>query len=186
MHDLFQRLSIDWQTGLTVLSLRGEGESIAKGVERATGVALPLKANATVTHNGIRLVWVSPDDYFVIAPAGQAATLEAALRDALLGQHFAVTDVSSGYHLLSLTGSGARSMLAQGCPLDLHSEKWGSGQCAGSHFFKASLRLWCTSDEPVFELLVRRSFAPYVNTMIKKASLELEVSRSGMDIEAYE
>lgn len=181
-------LHIHWQTDLTVLSLRGEGAAIAQGVERALGVALPMQANTTHLQNGIRLVWVSPDDCFVIAPPSLAAKLETTLREALQGQHFAVTDVSSGYHLLSLAGSGARSMLAQGCPLDLHPKNFAIGQCAGSHFFKASLWLWPvsdSSDEPKFELLIRRSFAPYFNTMINKASLELKIERAGAEIEAY-
>jgi sarcosine oxidase, subunit gamma len=188
MPDSYQQLHIDWQADLSVLSLRGEGAQIAQCVKTALGLDLPIVANTTHEREGIRLVWVSPDDCFVIAPTAQAAKLEAALRQALQGQHFAVTDVSSGYHLLSLAGSDTRSMLAQGCPLDLHPSNFSTGQCAGSHFFKASLWLWPISDsptEPKFELLVRRSFAPYVDTMIRKASLECQVQRSGAEIEAY-
>ena len=165
-------LHIHWQTDLTVLSLRGEGNAIAAAVEHALGLPYPLTANTTQAKKGMRLVWVSPDDCFVIASSGQAEKLEASLRQALQGQHFAVTDVSNGYHLLSLAGSGARSLLAQGCPLDLHPSKFGIGQCAGSHFFKASLWLWQVANEskvdPKYEVLIRRSFAPYVNTMIQK------------------
>ena len=185
MPDPVQNLHIDWQTSLTVLSLRGEGSAIAQGVRRALGVELPLGPNTTHAHGDVRLVWVSPDDFFVLAPAAQASRLEAALRDALQGQHFAVTDVSSGYHLLSLAGTAARSMLAQGCPLDLHPHSFGMGQSAGSHFFKASLWLWLQSAEPRFELLVRRSFAPYVDTLLRKASLACDVQRSGVEIEGY-
>ena len=206
MPELDQKtLHIKWQTSLTVLSLRGEGTEIAAGVQRALGVELPLNPNTTNpntpnpnttnpnttnpnpphAHGDVRLVWVSPDDFFVLAPPAQAPRLEAALRDALAGQHCAVTDVSSGYHLLSLAGTAARSMLAQGCPLDLDPRSFGLGQCAGSHFFKASLWLWLASDEPRFELLVRRSFAPYVDNLLSKASLDCDVQRSGGEIETH-
>jgi sarcosine oxidase, subunit gamma len=178
-------LHIQWQTELSVLSLRGEGPTMTQGAEAALGIALPLAANTTHEKNGIRCVWVAPDDWFVIAPHAQTFELEARLRQALQGQHFAVTDVSSGYHLLALSGSGARSMLAQGCPLDLHARAFLPGQCAGSHFFKASVWLWRVDDTPRFDLLVRRSFAPYVDTMLSKASLETTVQRSGAKIEAY-
>jgi sarcosine oxidase, subunit gamma len=186
MPDSSLELHIQWQTDLTVLSLRGDGAKIAPGVENALGMALPLAANTTAESKGIRCVWVAPDDWFVIAPQAQAATLEAQLRDALQGQHFAVTDVSSGYYKLSLAGSGARSMLAQGCPLDLHPSVFAAGQCAGSHFFKASVWLWPLTDAPHFELLVRRSFAAYVDALLNKASLGMHVKRSGAKIEAYE
>ena len=185
MRESQQTLHLHWQADLTVLSLRGEGTQIAAAVESCLNVPYPLTANTTQEKSNTRLVWVSPDDCFLIAPSGHAEKIEANLRHALLGKHFAVTDVSSGYHLLTLAGSGARSMLAQGCPLDLHPSKFGLGQCAGSHFFKASLWLWPAADEDKFELLVRRSFAPYVSSMIKKASIELRVDTSGAEIEAY-
>ena len=185
-----QTFGLHWQTDLTVLSLRGEVTQIAAAVESCLKVPYPLTANTTQANSGTRLIWVSPDDCFVIAPSGQAEKLEANLRQALKGQHFAVTDVSSGYHLLSLAGSGVRSLLAQGCPLDLHASKFGLGQCAGSHFFKASLWLWPVASDSAngdskFELLIRRSFAPYVDTMIKKASLECELTSSGAKILAF-
>jgi sarcosine oxidase, subunit gamma len=185
MPDHSSSLHIQWQTDLSVLSLRGEGADIAQGVELALGVALPLQANTTHEQNGVRCVWVSPDDYFVISSNGQAAAHEVKLRQKLQGKHFAVTDVSSGYYRLSLSGSAACSMLAQGCPLDLHPSVFGLGQCAGSHFFKASLWLWRVSNAPRFDLLVRRSFAPYVDTLLRKASLEYAVERTGAEIEAY-
>jgi sarcosine oxidase, subunit gamma len=185
MHDQSSRLHIQWQTDLTVLSLRGEGIDIAQGAEQALGLALPLQPNTTHERDGVRCVWVSPDDWFVVSTAGQAATQEAKLRQALQGKHFAVTDVSSGYCRLSLSGTAARSMLAQGCPLDLHPSLFRVGHCAGSHFFKASIWLWPISDAPRFDVLVRRSFAPYVDTMLQKASLEYQVERTGATIEAY-
>lgn len=178
-------LNIHWQTDLSVLSLRGEGSLIAQGAELALGLKLPNEANTTHEKNATRCVWVSPDDWFVLAEHGQAAQLESQLRQALSGQHFAVTDVSSGYYRLSLSGSAARTVLAQGCPLDLHASKFGTGQCAGSHFFKASVWLWLVSDAPRFDLLVRRSFAPYVDSMLRKVSLEHSIVRSGAKIESY-
>lgn len=189
MLDQSQHLHIQWQTDVSVLSLRGEGAAIAQGAEAALGMALPLAANTTHEKNGLRCLWVAPDDWFVIAPHAQAAALEAKLRDSLQNQHFAVTDVSSGYYRLALSGTGARSMLAQGCPLDLHTSVFKPGQCAGSHFFKASVWLWLVATDspaaPRFDLLVRRSFAPYVDTMLRKASKETTVERSGAEAEAY-
>jgi sarcosine oxidase, subunit gamma len=185
MHDQRLSLHIQWQTDLSVLSLRGVGADIAPNVELALGVTLPLKSNTTHERNGVRCVWVSPDDCFVLSAAGQAAAQEAKLREALQGKHFAVTDVSSGYACLSLSGTAARSVLAQGCPLDLHPSAFGIGQCAGSHFFKASVWLWLASDAPRFDVLVRRSFAPYVDALLRKASLEYRVERAGAKIGAY-
>lgn len=65
-------------------------------------------------------------------------------------------------------------MLAQGCPLDLHERSFHSGMSAGTHFFKASIWLWQLDDQPSFQLLVRRSFAPYVHLMLQKATREYD------------
>ena len=65
-----------------------------------------------------------------------------------------------------------REALAQGCPLDLHPRAFKVGQSAGSVFFKASVWLWQTGDEPTFEVLVRRSFQNYAWEMLQRVSRE--------------
>jgi heterotetrameric sarcosine oxidase gamma subunit len=45
------------------------------------------------------------------------------------------------------------------------------GRGAGTHFFKASVWLWRTDDD-VFELLVRTSFAGYVQELLRRCTLE--------------
>jgi sarcosine oxidase gamma subunit len=47
------------------------------------------------------------------------------------------------------------------------------------------LWLWLNSDAPRFDLLVRRSFAPYIDTMLRKASFEYAVESTGAEIETY-
>jgi sarcosine oxidase subunit gamma len=74
--------------------------------------------------------------------------------------------------VLHLSGTPARDVLAQGCPLDLHPRIFKRGASAGSHFFKASVWLWQTDEAPVYELLVRRSFTGYVWLMLERASAE--------------
>lgn len=163
-----------WRNGLSVLNLRGNPEDAAfrEGVLQALGLALPTQACTTVANDTMRLVWVGPDDWFVMGPKGEAPAIEARLRQALAGQHFAVTDVSSGYTVLHLSGQPVRDVLAQGCPLDLHPKVFGSGSAAGSLFFKASVWLWQTEATPVYEVLVRNSFRDYVWLMIERSSLE--------------
>jgi len=163
-----------WREGLAIVNLRGnaEDEAFRQAAASALGVALPVQAGAVSEGPGVRIVWAGPDDWFVIGPKGHAEALGSKLREALAGQHHAVTDVSSGYTVLHLSGSSVRDVLAQGCPLDLHPSVFGRGRSAGSHFFKASVWLWRTEDAPAFELLVRRSFASYVWLMLERCSAE--------------
>jgi sarcosine oxidase subunit gamma len=163
-----------WREGLAIVNLRGNvgDPAFRQGVATALGVALPTKPSITSESGVVRSVWAGPDDWFIVGPKGQADALAARLREALTGLHHAVTDVSSGYTVLHVSGAPVRDVLAQGCPLDLHPRVFGRGGCAGSHFFKASVWLWQTDDAPVYELLVRRSFMGYVWLMLERASAE--------------
>jgi sarcosine oxidase, subunit gamma len=173
-----QSLLAGWRHGLSILNLRGNPDDAAfrDGVAQALGLALPVQACTSVADATLRIVWVGPDDWFVIGPKGEAAAIEARLRQALTaqnpGQHFAVTDVSSGYTVLQLSGSPVREVLAQGCPLDLHPKVFGPGSAAGSVFFKASVWLWQTEEAPVYEVLVRSSFRGYVWLMLERSTPE--------------
>ncbi|MCA0241646.1 MAG: sarcosine oxidase subunit gamma [Proteobacteria bacterium] len=169
-----RNLKVGWREGPGIVNLRGDPSDAAftQGAARALGLALPLQACTSVADEVLRVLWAGPDDWFVIAPRGRQAAFAAALRAALAGTHHAVTDVSSGYHVLQLGGAPARELLAQGCPLDLHPRAFRTGDCKGSHFFKAAVWLWQTDAAPSFELLVRRSFAGYVELMLGKAGRE--------------
>jgi len=169
-----EALVAGWRDGMTVVNLRGnpdDGE-FCVAVSRALGVSLPVRACTSTANADCRVVWAGPDDWFVIAPKGQADAIVARLRTALAGMHQAVTDVSSGYTVLQLDGPAVRDVLAQGCPLDLHPRAFESGASAGSHFFKASIWLWQVDPGPVFELLVRRSFMDYVWLMLERCTQE--------------
>jgi sarcosine oxidase subunit gamma len=171
-HSTDQSLLAGWRHGLSIVNLRGNPDDPAfrEGVGQALGLALPTRPCTSLASHTHRLVWVGPDDWFVVGPKGEAAAIEARLRHALAGQHCAVTDVSSGYTVLHLSGRPVRDVLAQGCPLDLHPRVFGPGASAGSLFFKASVWLWQTDEAPVYEMLVRSSFRGYVWLMLERAT----------------
>ena len=171
-----------WRDGLTIVNLRGDPQDsgLRDAAGRALGIALPdghLRIATDRRDRGafdrhLTVVPAGPDDWFVIGPRGGAEGLVLALRQQLAGQHVAITDVSSGYTVLRLAGPQARDVLAQGCPQDLHPRIFRAGQCAGSHFFKASVWIWRSEQASSFELLVRRSFVGYVRLMLAHATRE--------------
>lgn len=174
-------LRAHWREGLAIVNLRGDPTDarFREAVRAALGIALPEGPGGITAGSGANnggggpwIVEAGPDDWFVIGPPGQSDALGGALRAALAGLHSAVTDVSSGYTVLRLSGPPVRDVLAQGCPLDLHAHAFAAGRCAGTHFFKASVWLWRTLDGEGFELLVRRSFVGYVRLMLERCTLE--------------
>lgn len=170
----YQALLAGWRTGLAIVNLRGNAEDPAfrAAVSRVLKLELPIQPCSSVADAVHRLVWVGPDDWFVIGPKGQASAIEAQLRTALAGMHHAVTDVSGGYTVLHLSGTPVREVLAQGCPLDLHPRVFGPGSSAGSLFFKASIWLWQTDEAPTYEVLVRSSFRGYFWLMLERSTQE--------------
>lgn len=164
--------TLHWLDGQTVVNLRGrpDDDAFVQAAAATLGLALPLEACRTVQGPGLRIVWAGPDDWFVIAPPGQADDLCRRLQHALAGVHAAVTDVSGGYTVLRVAGPGAADTLAQGCPLDLHPRAFGDTQAAGTHFFKASVWLWRGHGDNSLELLVRSSFRGYVALMLERAT----------------
>jgi sarcosine oxidase subunit gamma len=166
------------QQSLAIVNLRGNAKDPAflEAVQQALGLALPVQACTTVANQRLRLVWVGPDDWFVFGPQGEQAALAEALRSALGQQHAAVTDVSSGYFVVSLAGPTAQDLLAQGCPMDFHPNAFDVDQAATTHFHKVGITLWRGSDATGFELLVRRSFIDHFWQLVVAGSSEFGIS----------
>jgi sarcosine oxidase, subunit gamma len=162
------------QTTVGLLNLRGNPADAAflAAVEQALGTQPPLAACTTVTLGELRIIWAGPDEWLVVVPQAQEATLAARLRTALAGQHCAVTDVSSGFFLVDLVGPRVRDTLAQGCPMDLHPRAFPAHRAVGTHFYKVGLTLWLTAEPERFQMLVRRSFIDHFWQLIDHASLE--------------
>jgi sarcosine oxidase, subunit gamma len=151
---------------LELVNVRGDTRDAAfmQAVQSVLGCLPPEKANTTASGNGYEMLWLGPDEWLVRSAtahdASRTAPLEARLRDAFKGVFASVVDIGSGYTVLEITGTRTREVLSRGCPLDLHPKLFAVGQCAQSHYFKASLTLIPTGGDS-FELVIRRSFADY-------------------------
>jgi len=160
---------------LELVNLRGDLRDAAfvAAVESVIGCKPPEKPNTTATGNGYDLMWLGPDEWLVRSAAAHSATqtapMEARLREAFKGLFAAAVDIGSGYTVLEISGTRTRDVLARGCPLDLHPRLFGVGQCAQSHYFKASVTVLPTGDDR-FDLVVRRSFADYFVKMMLDAA----------------
>jgi sarcosine oxidase subunit gamma len=162
---------------LELINLRGDLSDVAfvSAVDSVLGCSLP-KPNTVGKGNGCEVLWLGPDEWLVRSNEVRAATLEAKLRVAFHDAYAAAVDVGSGYTVIEISGERVREVLARGCPLDLHPRVFARarGQCAQSHFFKASIVLIPTGDN-AFEIIVRRSFADYFCRVLLDAAGPLMV-----------
>ena len=69
----------------------------------------------------------------------------------------------------------ARALLAFGCALDLDPRHFGPGSCAQTMVARAGVIVWALGEEPAptFLLLVRPSFAPYLEGWLRDAEAGL-------------
>ena len=156
------------------LNLRGKSADprFAGAISGVIGDGLPIEANTLTELNATTMYWLGPDEWLIVTPDESRKRIEADLRRALAGQHFALTDVSGGQTALHMHGSHVRDVLAKGCPIDFHPRVFGIGQCAQSHLGKAPVLIGQIEEQPYFELIVRRSFAEYVWTWLEAAAEE--------------
>ncbi|WP_116140951.1 sarcosine oxidase subunit gamma [Trinickia diaoshuihuensis] len=147
---------------LELVNLRGDASdgAIAAAVQSVLGARLPTEANTVARGTEYEALWLGPDEWLIRSNEARTPELEGKMRTALGALFASVVDVGSGYTVLEASGERVREVLSRGCPLDLHPKMLQRGQCAQSHFFKASIVLIPT-DEDTFEIIVRRSFADY-------------------------
>ena len=136
--------------------------ALVAAVTRALGAAPPLDAHQTVAAGARMVLWLGPGEWRVVGAPGDAAAIVAALQTAVPRALAAIVDVSDSLTALRLSGAGARDLLAQGCPLDLHPRRFAAGQCARSMLAKADILLLQRDDAPSFDIQVRWSHAAYL------------------------
>ena len=151
---------------LELVNVRGDTRDAAfvSAVESVIGCRPPEKANTIVRGNGYDMLWLGPDEWLVRSAMAHDATrtalLQGKLGAAFAGVFASAVDIGSGYTVLEISGTRTREVLVRGCPLDLHPTLFGEGQCAQTHYFKASMTLLPTGADS-FDIVVRRSFADY-------------------------
>lgn len=157
------------------LNLRGDPDAapFLQAVRDAAGLSLPLAPNTftqgllpgaaaeaeEIAQDELAVFWLGPDEWLLAVAPGREQALAARLEEALQGLHHALTDLSGGQISLRLAGPDARDALAAGCSLDLHPRAFKTGQCAQTFLAKTGMLIAMTDAEPVFELILRRSFA---------------------------
>lgn len=143
----------------------------ADAVAGVLGVAVPTTPCTAVGANGIDVLWLGPDEWLVLAPAG-SEELETALRGAV-GVHGAVVDVSAQRTTVRLSGPKARAVLAHGCSADLHPRVASAGTCLQTNLAMSGITLVVRDDQGTdYWLLVRSSFATYLAAWLVDACVE--------------
>ena len=157
---------------LTQLTLRvTPGTPAAEAAARALGTPLPTQPNTTSVAGDLEVLWMGPDEWLVVAPAGSDERRNA-LEQALDAGDATVVDVSAQRTAIEVAGADARDLLLKGCALDLHPRVFGVGRCAQTQLARAQVVLVPRTDEPAYRVFVRASFAEYLAEWLLDAAAE--------------
>jgi heterotetrameric sarcosine oxidase gamma subunit len=139
----------------SVIARRGAASGLSEAALAAFGVALPTTPRA-VEGRGATFIWTGPAQWLVEAAAGDA-DIEVQLT-AAFGGLASVCEQSDSRVVLELSGPRVREVLAKGVPIDLHPERFRSGDVALTVAAHVGVQLRQVSEAPAYRLAVVRSY----------------------------
>jgi sarcosine oxidase subunit gamma len=147
-----------------IINIRGDANdgAFTSAVKSTTGCDLPLVANTVAAAGDVRILWLGPNEWWVVGTDARRAGLMEGLRQAFAGQHTNVTDVSESRTVITLSGPAARDLLARGISNDLHPRAFGPGQCAQTSLSRTNVLLHQLDNTPSYEIYVLKSFSDYL------------------------
>jgi sarcosine oxidase subunit gamma len=151
---------------------RGRGPAI-DAATAAFGVAPPREACRAAEAAERAALWLGPDEWLLLAPDGEGAAIATAF--AAIEAPHSLVDVSHRSTAINLSGSEVTTVIASGCPLDLHLAAFPVGMCTRTLYAKAEIVLWRRAVDR-FRLECGRSFAPYVHGVLAAAAAEFAVA----------
>ncbi len=154
---------------LGYISLRGNVQNAAfiNAVNSALGISLPTQPCSMLDSSFGSILWLSTDEWLLICPREQRATLQKLLETALQGIHSQVFDNSGGFTSVILQGKNASDVLHHCTVYDLSALQ--AGKVVGTTFGKVSLFL--QQDKNGYRLVFRRSFADYIWRYLERSAL---------------
>ena len=159
---------------LTHVNLRldpGDTHALA-AVEAVLGLELPLTPNATTAQDELLAIWLGPDEWLLLAEHDGSVSLVPELQAALAGNFASVIDISAGQTVMRLCDPSTLHVLARGCALDLDPSAFPPGACAQTLLARAQVLLLAVDAAPTVDVIVRRSFAPYVAAWLEDSGRE--------------
>lgn len=153
---------------LGYVSLRGDAGNAAfvDAASRALGAPLPTVPCTIATSGDTNILWLSSDEWMIVAPHDRALSLTQALEAALAGIRSQVVANSGGFTQIFMTGADAARALTHCTVYNL--DKLTEGRVVGTTFGKSSVYL--RRENGGFCLLLRRSFADYIWRFLERAA----------------
>ena len=154
-----------------------ENDSQARdAVEKYLSYSLPKSAGEVTGNNETRVLWLGPNEYLLLSEDEKKDNVINGLREILSDLFCAITDVSDYYLTMRLSGPKSIEVLTKACPLNFDQYLTKGNSCAQSYISKATVLIDRLSDDLVFDISVRWSFADYLWDWLADSSNEFILS----------
>ena len=150
-----------------LINLRGTKTALGH-FESALEMEFPKSAQAVCSREGITVLSLAPDHWWVRTSIQNEEQTFNTLAEAVAAEHAAVTVVSDHFSGFSIVGPEALLVLRQGLSLDLR--RLTSGQCTRGSFARCGGTLQVVHDRHHYDLFVEASYADYISTWFGVAS----------------
>ena len=145
------------------LRLQTSDKELLTKVNKVLGVALPVENNTFVIHENNLCCWYGPDEWLVVVPLERAQFIEDRLHNAIANHFACCVRVGDAQTMFRLTGSKVYDFLARGLVFDVHPSVFRAGECAQTILAHTNVTLLNHEhSQPMFDLIVRRSFADHL------------------------
>jgi heterotetrameric sarcosine oxidase gamma subunit len=140
-------------------------------VQRLSGGGDSRQLPGSVQGPDMQVLCIAPGDWLVVSDAVTAAELCRRWSAEPAAAEFSLVDVTYDYAVFELGGGAAREILAKGCGLDLHPERFPPGDSTRTRLAKIAVHVACRESNR-FELYVARSYAVYLSDWLRDAAVE--------------
>tara|TARA_Y100001960_G_scaffold195413_1_gene204560 strand:+ start:751 stop:1368 length:618 start_codon:yes stop_codon:yes gene_type:complete len=135
----------------------------------------PASPNSFYDDTKVRVIWLGPDEWLILTDVTELDSLKDDLTRALIKSHSALVDVSDNSTIIEIKGRYSRAVLMKGCSLDIHPSVFQTGCSAQTDLGLANIILLKTADDPVYQIIVRASFASYLWDWLVDAAHEFKI-----------
>lgn len=150
------RLTVVERRGLSIASIEARRNVDHQQISSALGVSLTAGRTSTGT-DALTLVTTGPGTWLALAEDTNLRWA-ATLANKLAGLA-AVSDQSSAYTVLQLSGPAARTLLARGAHVDFHAASFSPGSVASTVIAHVAVTIWQRDAQPTYEVALFRSYA---------------------------
>ncbi|MBW4052995.1 MAG: hypothetical protein HIU85_16330 [Proteobacteria bacterium] len=164
-------IQMTWLSGWGFLLLQSPSESaLQDALMSHTGLRLPAPQTVS-TRGDYALLWLTPKEWLLAAPASETESLQAALTRQMATCLAAVIDMSDALAVCELSGTRCADVLMSGCTLDLHADTFPSGRCSRTGLADIPAILWNPAREPrAVRCIVDRSHARHLRDWLADAA----------------